>query len=472
VDGRDQPGHDEGNTDDLNSHFAGRNKPTKPRVALARPVGTADAPSRAAQALDKRSRPQVVILGGGFAGLEAAKALAGAPVDVTLIDQKNHHCFQPLLYQVATAQLSPAEIAWPIRAILRRQANARVLMAQVTSIDPVAHRVHTDALSADYDYLVVATGVTHSYFGHDDWQPVAPGLKGIEDATDIRRRFLLAFERAEISVDATERRRLLTFVIVGGGPTGVEMAGAMVEVARETLQHDFRAIDPRASRIVLVEAGARLLPSFPDNLSDYARRALERMGVEVRTATRVTGCDPRGVALEQDRIDAGTLIWAAGVTASPAAHWLAAAHDRAGRVKVRADLSLPGRPEIFVAGDVAAVDGERPIPGIAPAAKQMGRHAGRVIAARVLNRLAPGPFVYRHYGDLATVGRRSAIVRLRRVNLTGFVGWLFWSVAHIYFLIGLRNRFLVAITWLWSYVTFKRGARLIVTRPGPCAPTR
>ena len=412
-------------------------------------------------------RPQVVIIGGGFAGLEATKALAKAAVDVTLVDAQNHHCFQPLLYQVATASLSPADVAWPIRAILRQQKNARVIMARVTGIDVAARRVHTGEIELAYDYLILATGATHSYFGHDEWGPFAPGLKHIGDAIEIRRRFLVAFEHAEVTEDAAARRRFLTFVIVGGGATGVEMAGAIAEVARRTLQHDFRRIDPRTSRIVLIEAGPRLLPAFPEALSDYAKRSLEKMGVEVDLGRMVTGCDARGVSLDRGRIEAATVIWAAGVVASPAAKWIGAEPDRSGRVKVNPDLSVPGRPEIFVVGDTAAVPdgGRRPIPGIAPAAKQMGRYAGKVIAARVAGKPAPPPFAYHHLGDLATIGRKSAVVQLGPVRLTGFIGWVFWSAIHIYFLIGLRNRFVVAVNWLWSYITFQRGARLIGVAP-------
>ncbi|MDT3685215.1 MAG: NAD(P)/FAD-dependent oxidoreductase [Pseudorhodoplanes sp.] len=413
--------------------------------------------------LQKSTRPQVIIIGGGFAGLEAALALAHAPVDIILLDRQNHHCFQPLLYQVATAALSPADVAWPIRFILRRQANVRVFLAQVSGVDPTARVVHAGALKVPYDYLVIASGVTHSYFGHDEWAKAAPGLKSIEDARDIRARFLLAFERAEIAETESERHNLLTFVIVGGGPTGVEMAGAMVEVAKKTLQDDFRRIDPRMSRIVLIEAGPRILPALPENLSRYAQASLERMGVEVLTRTKVTGCDDHGVSLGDNRIDASTIVWAAGVVASPAAQWIGAEHDRAGRILVEPDLSVPGRANIFIAGDLAAVRDEagHAVPGIAPAAKQMGRYAGRVIAARVAGRAEPKPFRYRHYGDLATIGRKAAVVKLGRFELTGFLGWWFWGVAHIYFLIGLRNRFVVALTWLWSYLTFRRGARLI-----------
>ncbi len=410
-------------------------------------------------------RPQVVIAGAGFGGLQATKALAKAPVDIALIDANNHHCFQPLLYQVATAALSPADVAWPIRAIVRAQKNVRVIMARVTGIDVQARRVHTSEIDLPYDYLVLATGSTHSYFGHDDWAPFAPGLKHIADATEIRRRFLLAFERAEVVEDEAERARLLTFVIVGGGATGVEMAGAIAEVARRTLRHDFRRIDPRNSRIILLEAGPCLLPTFPQPLSDYATRSLQSMGVEIQLNRAVTGCDAQGVSLAGDRIEAATVVWAAGVVASPAAQWIGAEHDRAGRITVKADLSVSGRPEIFAVGDTASiVDREgRPVPGVAPAAKQMGSYAAKVIAARALGRPAPPPFAYRHLGELATIGRKSAVVKLGFFQLTGFLGWVFWSAVHIYFLIGLRNRFVVAVNWLWSYMTFQRGARLIGT---------
>jgi NADH dehydrogenase len=415
--------------------------------------------------------PKIVIVGAGFGGLEAAKALRRAPVEVTVIDRQNHHCFQPLLYQVATAALSPAEIAWPIRHILRGQKNATVLMAEVTGIDLEGRLVRLkDAEPVPYDQLIVATGATHSYFGHDEWAPFAPGLKRIEDATRIRRTILFAFEQAELAHDETERRRLLTFVVIGGGATGVEMVGAIAEIARQTLAADFRRIDPRASRIVLIEAGPRIMPALPEDLAAYAARSLTRMGVDVRTATRVTGCDRRGVDLDgvagAGRIDAATVIWAAGVVASPAASWLAAAHDRAGRVEVGADLSVPGRPEVFAIGDTAAVRGADGTlaPGVAPAAKQMGRYVGKLIAARLAGR-SPPPFRYRHIGDLATIGRRAAVVKFGRLHLTGFIGWAFWSVVHIYFLIGLKHRFIVAFTWLWDYLTFQRGARLITEVP-------
>jgi NADH:ubiquinone reductase (H+-translocating) len=410
-------------------------------------------------------RVKVVIVGAGFGGIEAAKSLRRAPVEVTVIDRQNHHCFQPLLYQVATAALSPADVAWPIRHILRKQKNATVLMAEVRAVDTSKRLVQIDSESIPYNYLVLATGAAHSYFGHDEWAKVAPGLKRIEDATRIRRRILIAFERAELATDAAERQRLLTFAIVGGGATGVEMAGAISEVARQSLAMDFRRIDPATARIVLIEAGPRIMPSLPENLSDYVRRTLAKKGVEVMTSTRVMSCDAHGVEFEHGRLDADTIIWAAGVVASPAAGWLDAEHDRAGRVKVGTDLSVPGHPEIFVVGDTAIVTDQPGIPGTAPAAKQMGRYVGRLIAARVAGGPSPPSFRYRHLGDLATVGRNAAVVKLGRLEFTGFLGWLFWSVVHIYFLIEVRDRFMVAFSWLWDYVTFQRGARLITELP-------
>ena len=407
-----------------------------------------------------------MIVGAGFGGLEAAHALRRSDADVIVVDRYNHHTFQPLLYQVATAALASPDIAWPIRSILRDQENARVAMANVTGVETAKRRVRADALEIPYDYLVLATGVTHSYFGHDEWAAVAPGLKTVEDAMDIRRRILLAFERAELAEDEIERRRLLTFVIVGGGPTGVEMAGAIAEVARYALRSDFRRIDPSKARIVLVEAGPRILPTFPERLSRYADRSLARMGVEVRTSATVTGCRKDGVSLKEGGIEANTVIWAAGVAASPAASWIDAATDKAGRIKVANDLSVPGHPEIFAVGDTAVLTDPNapPIPGIAPAAKQMGRYVGKVIAARIAGSKAPAPFVYRHYLDLAAIGRSSAVVRRGRLQLTGYLAWWFWGIAHIYFLIGVRNRFVVAVNWFWNYLTFQRGARVITER--------
>ena len=411
-------------------------------------------------------RPKVVIVGAGFGGIEAATALSRVAVDVILLDRQNHHCFQPLLYQVATAALSPADIAWPIRHMLRQQRNATVFMTEAEAVDLTGRFVETSAGPISYDYLVVATGATHSYFGHDDWAKFAPGLKRIEDATRIRRSILLAFEQAELAGNDAERQRLLTFVIVGGGATGVEMAGAIAEIARQTLANDFRRIDPRNSRIILLEAGPRVIPTLSEDLSQYAERALTRMGVDVRTSTRVIGCDACGVDVDHGRIDASTIIWAAGVVASPAASWLGAAHDRAGRVLVRPDLSVPDHPEVFVIGDAAAIHGDdgEPVPGVAPAAKQMGNYVGRLIAARLAGKSLPA-FRYRNLGELATIGRRAAVVKFGRLHLKGFIGWLFWSFAHIYFLIGVKNRFIVAFTWLWDYLTFQRGARLITEVP-------
>jgi NADH dehydrogenase len=393
--------------------------------------------------------------------------LRRAPCDVTVIDRQNHHCFQPLLYQVATAALSPADVAWPIRHILRAQQNATVLMVDVHGVDTQQKRLRTDFGDIPYDYLVIATGAMHSYFGHDDWSQYAPGLKRIEDATRIRRSILIAFEQAEILTDPEEQRRLLTFVIVGGGATGVEMAGAIAEIARQTLAADFRRIDPRSARIMLIEAGPRLLPAFPPKQSDYVRDTLMQAGVTIMTDTVVTKCDARGVDLNSGRLEAGTIIWAAGVMASPAALWLAAEADRAGRVKVAPDLSVPGHPDIFIVGDAAVVTDAKgnSVPGVAPAAKQMGQYVAKLIATRMAGKPAGKPFRYLNLGDLATIGRRAAVVTLGPLRLKGFIGWLFWSVAHIYFLIGLRNRFIVAFSWFWSYLTFQRGARLITHSP-------
>jgi len=413
------------------------------------------------------ARPKIVIIGAGFGGLEAARALRKSNAEITVIDRHNHHTFQPLLYQVATAVISPADIAWPVRSILRKQQNASVMLGAIRSIDTKARVVRADTVELPYDYLVLATGVTHSYFGHDDWQNAAPGLKTLTDATKIRSRVLLSFERAELATSDADRKRFLTFVIVGGGPTGVEMAGAIAEIARQTLRFDFRHIDPRAARILLIEAGPRILPTFPEDLSSYAEKSLRKMGVEVMTSTMVTDVKRDHVMLDERKIESEAIVWAAGVKASAAAEWINADSDRVGRIKVSADLSVPGHPEIFAVGDTATMPS--PIPGIAPAAKQMGKYVGRLIASRIAgNATPPAPFVYKHAGDLATIGRKSAVVKLNKLKLTGLIGWLFWSVAHIYFLIGIRNRLMVAMTWLWSYVTYQRGARLITRddRPG------
>jgi NADH:ubiquinone reductase (H+-translocating) len=405
----------------------------------------------------------VLIVGGGFGGLETAKGLARTSAEVVLLDAKNHHCFQPLLYQVATAALSPADIAWPIRYILRGQENLTVLMQEVQGIDTARRVVLTGDVELAFDWLVIATGATHSYFGHEAWAENAPGLKTIEDAIQIRRRVLLAFEQAEATADPEERERLLTFIIVGGGPTGVELAGDLAELAQKVLARDFRRSDPKRAHILLLEAGPRLLAAFPERLSDYARRELERMQVKVRTETMVEALNERMVSADGERIAAGTILWAAGVHASPAAAWLGAKSDRNGRVLVESDLSVPGLPYVFVVGDVAAVTGPdgQLVSGLAPAAKQMGRHVARMIRARLDGKTGTGPFRYRDEGSLATIGRKSAIVKFGRLELTGYIGWLFWSIVHIYFLIGLRSRIFVALSWAFSYLTFQRGARLI-----------
>jgi len=408
-------------------------------------------------------RHRVVVIGAGFGGLSAVRALRAAPVDVTVIDRRNYHLFQPLLYQVATAGLSPADIAAPIRSILARQRNARVLMARVSGIDKSAREVITESGRVPYDTLIVATGARHAYFGRDDWEAVAPGLKKIDDATAIRRRILLAFERAETAQDEATRRALLSFVVIGGGPTGVELAGAIAELARNALVRDFRAIDPRLARVLLIEGGKRVLASFPEALSAAAQRDLARLGVEVRVGKPVTACDADGVVAGDERIPARTVIWAAGVAASPAAKWLGAAHDRVGRVIVEPDLSVAGHPEIFVVGDTAAMttpDG-RPVPGIAPAAKQGGIHVARTICARLADVPAPGPFRYRHFGNLATIGRGSAVADFGWIQVKGLAAWWLWGAAHVFFLIGFRNRVAVILDWLWAYVTYQRGARLI-----------
>ncbi|HEX6218253.1 MAG TPA: NAD(P)/FAD-dependent oxidoreductase [Sphingomicrobium sp.] len=414
-------------------------------------------------------RPRVVIVGGGFAGLSAAAGLAKAPVDVVLIDRRNYHLFQPLLYQVATAGLAPSQIAAPIRAILRRQRNATVLMEKVIGVDRAAREVVTEDRRIAFDFLILATGARHAYFGHDEWEPFAPGLKKIEDATLIRRQILLAFEQAESLADPAERQRLLSFVVIGGGPTGVEMAGAIAELARMALARDFRNIDPGAARISLVEAGPRILPGFAETLSASAQRQLERLGVEVLTGRPVTACDAGGVTVGgTDRIESASVIWAAGVAASPAAKWLNAERDGAGRVKVGPDLTLPGDPDIFVIGDTARVlsDSGAPVPGVAPAAKQMGHYAAKVIQSRLTQASPPRPFRYRDYGNLATIGRKAAVAEFGRLRLSGFPAWLVWCFAHIYFLIGFRNRLGVILDWAWAYVTYDRGARLI-TGPSP-----
>ena len=412
-------------------------------------------------------RRRVVVIGAGFGGLTAAKTLARAAFDVTVIDQHNYHLFQPLLYQVATAGLSPADIASPIRSILRDQKNTTVVLARVSGIDVGQRHVCAETLRFAFDDLIVATGARHAYFGHPEWMPHAPGLKTIDDATYLRRRILLAFEKAETEPDPIERRRLLNFVIVGGGPTGVEMAGAVAELAKRALAMDFRSIDPRSARIFLVEAGPRVLSAFDPSLSEAARRSLQALGVDVRLGAGVSDCDGHGVSIGAERIECRTIIWAAGVMASPAGEWLGVETDQAGRVKVAADLSVPHHPNIFVIGDAAqalGLDGKL-LPGVAPVAKQQGRYVAELLIGRARGR-STGPFRYRDYGSLATIGRKRAVAQFRRLQLTGFVAWVLWSVAHIYFLIGFRNRLLVATNWAWNYVTFQRGTRLITGLSG------
>jgi NADH dehydrogenase len=416
--------------------------------------------------------PHVVVIGCGFGGLAAVKALAGAPVRITLLDRTNHHLFQPLLYQVATAGLASVAIAAPIRHIFREQHNATTLLAEARSIDVPGRKVVLDDGSAlAYDYLIVATGATHSYFGREEWARFAPGLKTLDDAMEIRRRILLAYERAEREVDPAARRRLLSFVVVGGGATGVELAGTLAEIARHTLAGEFRRIDSRTAHIVLIEGTDRLLPSYPPDLSEKARRQLERLGVEVRTDTRVTNIDERGVWIGEAHVEASSIVWAAGIAGSPLARWLGVPLDRAGRIAVERDLSLPGHPELFVVGDLATVTSDgRPVPGIAPAAKQMGRCAARNILARLRGE-APQAFRYRDYGSLATIGRNSGIAVIGPFKFWGLPAWLFWLFVHIYFLIGFRNRLMVMADWAWSYVTFARNARIVMTgEPQPGAP--
>jgi NADH dehydrogenase FAD-containing subunit len=413
------------------------------------------------------ARPHIVIVGAGFGGLSAAHALAGAAADVTVVDRRNYHLFQPLLYQVATAGLSPAQIASPIRAILRRAPNVRVLLGRVIGVDKNRHTVMLEDREITYDYLVLATGARHAYFGHDDWEKVAPGLKKIDDATAIRRRILVAFENAEATQDHQARRRFLTFVVIGGGPTGVEMAGAIAELARVALRHDFRNIDPREAQIVLVEAGPRVLPAFPPKLSEAAHKSLERLGVEVALGTPVSECDEDGVTIGGDRLEAATIVWAAGVAASSAAKWLGVEKDRVGRVVVGPELTLPGHPEIFCIGDTAQVPGAhgQPLPGLAPVAKQQGAYVARTLRARLAGKPAPGPFRYRNFGTMATIGRRAAVADFGWIRITGTLAWILWGVVHVSFLIGFRNRLVVILDWLWSYITFQSGARLI-TGPG------
>src|SRR6478735_4531469 len=405
----------------------------------------------------------VVIVGAGFGGLEAAFGLAGAPVRITLIDRRNHHLFQPLLYQVATASLATSEIAWPIRYLLRDRKEVTTLFANVSGVDAAGKRVLLDDGDAiAYDTLVLATGARHAYFGHDEWEPFAPGLKTLEDATTLRRRILVAFERAERESDPEKRAAPLTFVIIGAGPTGVELAGTIAELAQDTLPPDFRNIDTHKSRVVLIEAGPRVLAGFPDDLSAYAQRSLESIGVEVVLGQAVTECSADHVVYGGKRLDTTTIIWAAGVRASPAAEWLDAPADRAGRLQVLPDLTVPGHPDIFAIGDTVTINGPdgKPVPGIAPAAKQQGRYVAEAIKAR-LGGGKIAPFRYKHAGSLAQIGKRKAIIDFGRIKLRGSLAWWIWGIAHIYFLIGLRHRLSVALSWLWVYVRDQRAARLI-----------
>ncbi len=406
--------------------------------------------------------PRVIVIGGGFAGLDAARVFDGAPVAVTLLDRHNHHVFQPLLYQVATAALSPGDIASPIRWILRRQQNVEVLLADVLAIDPAAKTVTTEAGGTrPYDYLIVATGATHAYFGHPEWEARAPGLKTLDDALEMRRRVLLAFEAAEREGDPAAQRRLLTFVIVGGGPTGVELAGALAEIARHALRHDFRRIRPESSRILLLEGSPHVLGTFPETLRRKARRALERLGVEVRTSTVVTGIDEAGVTAGGERIAAQTILWAAGVAASPMGTWLGVPLDRAGRVPAEPTLAVPGHPDVFVAGDICAfVQDGRPLPGVAQVAKQEGAHAAKNVL-RAIRGEPLAPFRYTDFGSVATIGRGEAVVNIGPVRASGWLAWVFWLFLHIFWLIGFRNRLVVLSEWAWSYITLQRGVRLI-----------
>ncbi|PST22042.1 NAD(P)/FAD-dependent oxidoreductase [Mesorhizobium plurifarium] len=414
-----------------------------------------------------QERHHVVVVGGGFGGLQLVNDLKGAPVKVTLIDRRNHHLFQPLLYQVATTVLATSEIAWPIRRLYRDRQEVTTLLGEVVGIDPASRAVMlAHGQSIPYDTLVLATGATHAYFGHDEWAAVAPGLKTLEDATTIRRRVLIAFEQAEVEEDPARRDALLTFTIIGAGPTGVELAGIIAEMAYRTLPGEFRRIDTRSARVVLVEAGPRILPAFGEELSAYASRELEKLGVEVLTGTPVTNCTEEGVMIGEDFVPSRTLVWAAGVQASPAARWVGVEADRAGRVKVGSDLTAPDHPDIFVIGDTASVTQEdgKPVPGIAPAAKQQGAYVAQVIRGRLTGSPSPGPFRYRHQGSLATIGKRAAIVDFGRIKLKGSLAWWIWGIAHIYFLIGTRSRFAVAWSWLWTYLSGQHSARLITQK--------
>ena len=414
--------------------------------------------------MTRERTPHLVIVGGGFAGLWATRALASERIRITLVDRRNHHLFQPLLYQVATAGLSAPDIAAPLRHILGHQRNVEVRLGEVTRIDKQARSVQlVDGTSLEYDTLLLASGATHAYFGHDEWAKDAPGLKTLDDAIALRRKLLLAFERAEAEPDPEKKAAWLSFAVVGGGPTGVELAGTLAEIARHTLRNEFRHIDPASARVRLVEAGPRVLSTFPDVLSLKARRQLEKLGVEVLTGTPVTAIDSLGFQLGEQFVPARTVVWAAGVAASPLGATLETPLDRAGRVLVQPDLTLPGHPELFVAGDLAALTqaNGRPVPGVAPAAKQMGKHVADTIRARLHGKPAPGPFKYADYGNLATIGRMAAIVHLGKLQLSGLLAWWFWLAAHVFFLIGFRNRMVVLLNWAVAYWSYQRSARII-----------
>jgi NADH dehydrogenase/putative oxidoreductase len=419
--------------------------------------------TRRAAPAPRGGRPLVVVVGAGFGGIAVVRGLRHAACDILLIDRRNHQVFQPLLYQVATASLSPSDIATPVRAMLREQTNVRVMLGEATGVDAAGKAVLLGQTRIAYDWLVLATGARHSYFGHDEWAEFAPGLKSIEDSTAIRRRLLLAFEEAENSTSDDERRRWLTFVIVGGGPTGVELAGAIAELAKSGLTGEFREIDPASARVVLIQAGPRLLPAFPESLSADAARDLQRLGVEVQLDRRVEKVAASGVTVSGELLEARTVLWAAGVMASPAAQWLGVAADKAGRVPAEADLSVAGRPGVFVVGDTARSLGwaGKEVPGLAPAAKQEGAHVARMIRALLSGRARPGPFRYRHFGSLATIGRQSAVADFGFIKLRGAIAWWLWGGAHIAFLVGGRNRVIVLVQWMWAYLTYQRSTRLI-----------
>lgn len=417
---------------------------------------------------------RVVVVGGGFGGLLTAKSLAKADVDVVLIDRRNHHLFQPLLYQVATAALGPSEIAWPIRHLLRNQDNVSVLMATVAGVDKAKQEVLLeDGARVPYDTLVLATGAQHAYFGRNEWEQFAPGLKTVEDATAIRRKLLVAFEAAERETDPQRRQALLTFAIIGAGPTGVEMAGAIIELAKASLRGQFQTIEPREVRVVLIEAGKRVLANFDADLSDYTLKALRELGVEVQLGEPVTNIDANGVNIGDQRLEAKTVIWAAGVAASPVAKWLGMEGDRAGRIRVESNLAVPGLSNVYVIGDAASVVDQngKPVPGVAPAAKQQGKHVARLIRNKLTGGDTTLPFLYKHAGDLATIGKRRAVIDFGAFKLKGWPAWFLWGVAHIYFLVEVQTRVMVTMSWVWTHLTGQRSARLITHgEPGKQSP--